>query len=166
MFGIDVEKIVIIATVALIVIGPERLPRVARTLGTLFGRMQRYMADVRAEVSREMQLDELRNVGGEVRQAVSKFSAGLQNEVEQSRSNILAAVSGSGENDAATLGGVATPLSPSSPFSPSKRNRWRRNRAARQSATPQWYRQSQRRKTRVLSAAARVARYRSRGTGS
>ena len=50
----------VIAVVALIVIGPERLPRVARTMGHLFGRLQRYVNDVKADINREIELEELR----------------------------------------------------------------------------------------------------------
>ena len=59
MFDIGFSEIVVIAVVALIVIGPERLPKTARTLGHLFGRLQRYVADVKADINREMQLEEL-----------------------------------------------------------------------------------------------------------
>ena len=60
MFDLGLSKLAVIGVVALIVIGPERLPKVARTVGTLLGRAQRYLADVKAEVNREMQIDELR----------------------------------------------------------------------------------------------------------
>jgi sec-independent protein translocase protein TatB len=62
MFDIGFSELVVIAIVALIVIGPERLPKVARTLGHLFGRMQRYVNDVKADISREMELDELKKM--------------------------------------------------------------------------------------------------------
>src|SRR6187549_3763878 len=62
MFDIGFSELVVIAIVALIVIGPERLPKVARTLGHLFGRMQRYVNDVKADISREMELDELKKL--------------------------------------------------------------------------------------------------------
>jgi sec-independent protein translocase protein TatB len=62
MFDISFFELVVIAVVALIVIGPERLPTVARTLGHLFGRMQRYVNDVKADISREMELDELKKL--------------------------------------------------------------------------------------------------------
>jgi sec-independent protein translocase protein TatB len=62
MFDIGFSELVVIAVVALIVIGPERLPKVARTLGHLFGRMQRYVNDVKADISREMELDELKKM--------------------------------------------------------------------------------------------------------
>jgi len=69
MFDIGFSEIVVIAVVALIVIGPERLPKVARTLGHLFGRMQRYVNDVKADISREMELDELRKLQATVQDA-------------------------------------------------------------------------------------------------
>jgi sec-independent protein translocase protein TatB len=62
MFDISFSELLVIAVVALIVIGPQRLPAVARTLGHLFGRMQRYVNDVKADISREMELDELRKI--------------------------------------------------------------------------------------------------------
>jgi sec-independent protein translocase protein TatB len=60
MFDIDISKMAVIGTVALVVLGPERLPRVARTAGTLLGRAQRYLTSVRAEVDQQMRIDELR----------------------------------------------------------------------------------------------------------
>jgi sec-independent protein translocase protein TatB len=62
MFDIGFSELLVIAIVALIVIGPQRLPKVARTLGHLFGRMQRYVNDVKADISREMELDELKKM--------------------------------------------------------------------------------------------------------
>lgn len=66
MFDIGFSEILLIAVVALIVIGPERLPGVARTLGHLFGRMQRYVNDVKADIQREMDLEELRKLRQDV----------------------------------------------------------------------------------------------------
>ena len=62
MLDIGVTKLAIIGGIALVVIGPERLPSVARTIGTMLGRAQRYVADVKAEVSRSMELDELKKM--------------------------------------------------------------------------------------------------------
>jgi sec-independent protein translocase protein TatB len=62
MFDIGFSELLVIAIVALIVIGPQRLPKVARTMGLLFGRMQRYVNDVKADISREMELDELKKI--------------------------------------------------------------------------------------------------------
>ena len=73
MFDIGFSEIVVIAVVALIVIGPERLPKTARMLGHLFGRLQRYVNEVKADINREMELDELRRLRQEVKGAASEF---------------------------------------------------------------------------------------------
>ena len=62
MIDIGISKLALIGAVALIVIGPEKLPRVARTVGTLLGKAQRYVSDVKAEVNRYMELDELKKM--------------------------------------------------------------------------------------------------------
>ena len=77
MFDIGFSEIVVIAVVALIVIGPERLPKTARTLGHLFGRLQRYVADVKADINREMQLEDLRKLQQDVRSAATEFEASM-----------------------------------------------------------------------------------------
>jgi sec-independent protein translocase protein TatB len=90
MFDIGFSEIVVIGVVALIVIGPERLPKTARTVGLLFGRLQRYVNDVKADISREIELDELRRLQREmhgaardieqsVRTAASDVTAGVRN---------------------------------------------------------------------------------------
>jgi sec-independent protein translocase protein TatB len=79
MFDVGFSEIVVIAVVALIVIGPERLPKTARTLGHLFGRLQRYVADVKADINREMQLEELRKLQNEVRTAATEIESSMSN---------------------------------------------------------------------------------------
>ena len=81
MFDIGFSELMVIAVVALIVIGPERLPKVARTLGHLFGRMQRYVNDVKADISREMELDELRKLQTTVQDAARSFEQSVTHEV-------------------------------------------------------------------------------------
>ena len=78
MFDIGFSEIVVIAVVALIVIGPERLPKAARTLGHLFGRLQRYVNDVKADINREMELDELRKLQKEVQTAASELKSSVE----------------------------------------------------------------------------------------
>jgi sec-independent protein translocase protein TatB len=73
MFDIGFSEIVVIGVVALVVIGPERLPRTARTLGHLFGRLQRYVNEVKSDINREMELDELRRLRKEVQGAASEL---------------------------------------------------------------------------------------------
>jgi sec-independent protein translocase protein TatB len=79
MFDVGFSEIVVIAVVALIVIGPERLPKTARTLGHLFGRLQRYVADVKADINREMQLEELRKLQSEVQTAATEIETSMSN---------------------------------------------------------------------------------------
>ena len=88
MFDIGFSEIVVIAVVALIVIGPERLPKVARTLGHLFGRMQRYVNDVKADISREMELDELRKLQATVQDAAHAIEQTVNKEITSTESEL------------------------------------------------------------------------------
>src|ERR1700754_4676368 len=72
----------------LIVIGPERLPKVARTMGHLFGRMQRYVNDVKADINREMQLDELKKLQADMQEAARSFETSVTKEVDAAQSEI------------------------------------------------------------------------------
>lgn len=86
MFDIGFSEMMVIAVLALIVIGPERLPRVARTLGHLAGRLQRYVADVKADINREVELDELRKMRDSMQQAASDFQSTVNDEVSKAGS--------------------------------------------------------------------------------
>src|SRR4051794_36019846 len=88
MFDIGFSEIVVIAVVALIVIGPEKLPKTARTLGLLFGRLQRYVNDVKSDISREIQLDELRKLQQEVQTAAKEVETSVTSTVQQVESGI------------------------------------------------------------------------------
>lgn len=70
MFDIGFSELVVVGVVALIVIGPERLPKVARTAGHLLGRFQRYASSVKSDISREMQMEELRKVGHDFKESI------------------------------------------------------------------------------------------------
>lgn len=78
MFDIGFTELIVIGVVALIVIGPERLPRVARAAGHLYGRMQRYVSTVKADISNEMQLDEMRRAGEGFKESVQSITAGME----------------------------------------------------------------------------------------
>lgn len=78
MFDIGFSELVVIGVVALIVIGPERLPKVARTAGHLYGRMQRYVSSVKSDISREIQLDELRKAGQSFKESVESAASGIE----------------------------------------------------------------------------------------
>jgi sec-independent protein translocase protein TatB len=86
MFDIGFSELLVIAIVALIVIGPERLPKVARTLGHLFGRMQRYVNDVKADISREMELEELRKLQSSVEDAARSIQSSVNKEISETES--------------------------------------------------------------------------------
>src|SRR5262245_40871025 len=88
MFDIGFSELLVIAIVALIVIGPERLPKVARTLGHLFGRMQRYVNDVKADITREMELDELRKLQNTVEDAARAFQGSVDKEVSDAKTEL------------------------------------------------------------------------------
>jgi sec-independent protein translocase protein TatB len=83
MFDIGFSELLVIAVVALIVIGPQRLPTVARTLGHLFGRMQRYVNDVKADISREMELDELKKLQSSMEDTARSMRDSLDKEVSE-----------------------------------------------------------------------------------
>lgn len=97
MFDIGFSEILIIAVVALIVIGPERLPKVARTMGHLFGRLQRYVSQVKSDINREMELDELRKLQGSVQEAARSLEQGFQSEVRQAEEGLRSVEQGLNE---------------------------------------------------------------------
>jgi sec-independent protein translocase protein TatB len=88
MFDIGFSEMLVIAIVALIVIGPQRLPKAARTLGNLFGRMQRYVADVRADVEREMELEELKKFKSSVEETAREFQSSVHSEMRDAEKNL------------------------------------------------------------------------------
>jgi len=88
MFDVNFSELMVIAVVALIVIGPERLPKVARTLGHLFGRMQRYVNDVKADIGREMEMDELKKLQSSMQDAARSFEQSVTQEVNATQSEL------------------------------------------------------------------------------
>lgn len=82
MFDVSLSEVMVIAIVALIVIGPERLPKVARTLGHLLGRMQRYVGVVKADISRELQLDELKKLQAEMQESAHILANSISSEIQ------------------------------------------------------------------------------------
>jgi len=88
MFDIGFSEILVIAVVALVVIGPERLPKTARTLGLLFGRLQRYVNEVKADISREMELDELRKLQREMQGAAHEFEQSMKSAADDVASGV------------------------------------------------------------------------------
>jgi len=90
MFDFGFSEIMVIAVVALIVIGPEKLPKTARTLGLLFGRLQRYVNDVKADINREIELDELRKLQQDMKSAASDIHSSMTSAVQQVETSVRA----------------------------------------------------------------------------
>jgi len=147
VIDLGISKIALIGAVALIVIGPEKLPRVARTVGTLLGKAQRYVNDVKAEVNRSMDLDELRKMKDTVQDAARD----VEHSIQTGASDFEKQFSDVGQ----TSSELAEPA-PSYPEYKHPRKKWR----LKQGAMPQWYKARNGVRTRALSGAARVARYR------
>ena len=88
MFDIGFSELMVIGVVALLVIGPEKLPKVARTLGHLLGRAQRYVNDVKSDINREIQLDELKKLQAEVTESARSLEDSVRKEYETARASV------------------------------------------------------------------------------
>jgi sec-independent protein translocase protein TatB len=147
LIDLGISKLALIGAVALIVIGPEKLPRVAKTLGALLGRAQRYIATVKDEVNRSIDLDELKKMRDQVEGAVRNVESQVHSEVTEL------------ENVFSTPAPDILPTTDSTtPHYKHPGKNWR----LKTGATPQWYKARNGIRTKALSGAARVARYRPR----
>lgn len=88
MFDVGFSELIVIGIVALVVIGPEKLPRVARTLGHLLGRAQRYVNDVKSDINREIQLDELRKLQTQVVDSARNMESSIRQEMDSARASL------------------------------------------------------------------------------
>jgi sec-independent protein translocase protein TatB len=88
VFDVSFSELVVIAIVALIVIGPEKLPKVARTLGALTGRMQRFVAQVKDEVNRDVRFQELQQLQQEIQDSATKARDQIQTDLNESVSSL------------------------------------------------------------------------------
>ena len=150
-FGFD--KIALIGAVALIVIGPEKLPRVARTVGHLVGKAQRYVADVKAEVNRSIELEELKKMRTQFEDAARDVERHVSDEIYQATSEVGKIWDDTDPFSSAK--GEAT-QSLFAPVYRHPRKNWRLKRAA----MPQWYKHRHGVRGKAQSGAARVARFR------
>lgn len=152
MIDLGIAKMALIGVVALIVIGPEKLPRVARTVGALLGKAQRYVSDVKAEVSRSIELDELKKMRESVTDAAKDVENSIQNNASEFEKSWADATRM--DDNSQTAASFETPVSYPAYRHPKKR--WR----VKQGAMPNWYKARNGMRTRALSGAARVARFR------
>ncbi|HYD80340.1 MAG TPA: Sec-independent protein translocase protein TatB [Paucimonas sp.] len=157
MIDLGLSKLAVIGVVALVVIGPERLPKVARMAGTLFGRAQRYINEVKSEVSREIELEELRKMQKEMQDAASN----VEQTIAQNLSEVEDGINAAWTNDSLSDPGLSHPLlSPAAERHMAEKARDFRKKKMRASAMPAWYKQQHGTRTRIMSGAARVAKYR------
>jgi sec-independent protein translocase protein TatB len=149
MIDLGLSKMMLIGVVALVVIGPDKLPKVARTVGALIGKAQRYVNDVKAEVNRSMDLEELRKMKDTVETAAR--------DVEQQVSTATTDFERDWQQSTAGLSDYsAEPLATPVPEYKNPGKKWRLKRGA----VPQWYKTRNGVRTHALSGAARVARHR------
>jgi sec-independent protein translocase protein TatB len=148
LIDLGISKMALIGAVALIVIGPEKLPKVARTVGTLLGKAQRYVSDVKAEVSRAMEMEELKKM----RETVEDAARDVGNTIQTQASDFEKSWSDTSDS--------ALPYEPAPLVYKHPGKNWR----LKQGATPSWYKARNGVRTKALSGAARVARYRPRRT--
>jgi sec-independent protein translocase protein TatB len=167
MFDIGISKIALISVVALIVLGPERLPRVARTAGNLFGRAQRYMSEVKDEVSRQMEQEELKKMKEAATQAftsakndfkdIDQVIASQVAEVNATMNQISSGFTGGSSSSITTDNSIYSSTSNSYQSTLRQgRKSWR----VKKGATPMWFKHSTGVKVRVQSGSARVKRFR------
>ena len=155
MFDLDVSKLAVIGAVALVVIGPEKMPRVARTIGTMLGKAQRYISDVKAEVNRSMDMEDLKKM----KETMDSAMTDVQSSVLNATTQLNQGIENLG-NEAAGSNDYTLSWTPPLPEYKHPGKNWRLKR----SAMPQWYKARQGVRTKALSGAARVARYRPAGS--
>jgi len=152
MIDLGVSKLALIAVVALVVVGPERLPKIARMVGNLFGRAQRYMADVKAEVNRQMDVEEFKKLREESVSAFKDVENSLQSTVQEAGANL------SDQADIFENNFTRAPLDEKEVLSKSIRQ-GRKSWGVRRAARPVWFKHSTGMRTRVQSGAARMKRF-------
>ncbi|MEA9598762.1 Sec-independent protein translocase protein TatB [Polynucleobacter sp. AP-Sanab-80-C2] len=152
MIDLGVSKLALIAVVALVVVGPERLPKVARMAGNLFGRAQRYMADLKSEVNRQMEVEEFKKFREESASALKEVENSISSVASEANANLT------DQADIFETNFEKLPLDERAVLDKTKRqgrNSW----GVRRSARPIWFKRSAGLRTRVQSGAARMKRF-------
>jgi len=160
MIDLGLSKLAIIGAVALVVIGPEKLPKVARMAGTLYGRAQRYLNDVKSEVSREIEMEELRNLHKEVQETAQSFQSEVQNFASGVESSVAAHIDEVETAWRANDTAVMPTAVPSPDVLDRKAREFRRKKLVKTTGMPAWYKNRQGSRQHVLSGAARVRKFR------
>ncbi|MDH1427259.1 Sec-independent protein translocase protein TatB [Comamonas aquatica] len=158
MIDIGISKLALIGAVALVVIGPEKLPRVARTVGTLLGKAQRYVSDVKAEVNRSMELDELKKMKESVETAARDVEQTVHTASSDFEKDWREATDFASDYDSGTYSSDSGSYDSRSAVAPVYKNPGKNFRLKR-GAVPRWYKARAGVRTHVQSGAARVARF-------
>ncbi|MEN9983662.1 MAG: Sec-independent protein translocase subunit TatB [Pseudomonadota bacterium] len=156
MIDIGFTKIALIGAVALVFIGPEKLPRVARTIGTLLGKAQRYIADVKNEVSKSIELDELKKMKDTMQEAASDVENSIHTGVTDFEKDWNEATSEAGSSRANADSDADSSAYTNYPTYSHPKKKWR----VKQGAVPNWYKARTGVRTKAMSGAARVAKFR------
>jgi len=117
MFDIGFSEMIVIAIVALVVIGPERLPKVARTAGHMLGRLQRYVNDVKSDINREIQLEELKKLQSELQESARSVEQSLTTEMNAARQAVSQTAQALSD-DLQPMAALEQPAAPAAPPSP------------------------------------------------
>ena len=152
MIDLGVSKLALIAVVALIVVGPERLPKVARMAGNLFGRAQRYMADVKSEVNRQMEIEEFKQLREESASVLKEVENSIHSTVQEASANL---------SDQADIfdNNFTKPFLDEKEVLRKSKRQGRNSLGVRRAARPVWFKRSAGIRTRVQSGAARMKRF-------
>jgi sec-independent protein translocase protein TatB len=162
MIDLGLTKLAVIGAVALVVIGPEKLPKVARMAGTLYGRAQRYLHDVKSEVAREIEMEELRTLHKDIQESAQGFQsevAGFKSEVENTVSSHMSEVESAWKGETPVDDTPSVPLRTTDDIERKARD-FRRKKLVKTSSMPVWYKNRQGSRLHVLSGAARVRKFR------
>lgn len=118
MFDVSFTELMVIALVGLIVIGPERLPKVARTVGHLLGRLQRYVGDVKSDISREMQLEDLKKLQAQVQEQARDLDRQINDQMKTVETELNQSILASAEQKADESVEASKPFTPPAPTLP------------------------------------------------
>jgi len=152
MIDLGVSKLALIAVVALVVVGPERLPKVARMAGNLFGRAQRYMADVKSEVNRQMEIEEFKKLREESTAVLKEVESSINSTVQEASANL------SDQADIYESNFTKSILDEKEVLRKSMRQ-GRASWGIKRTARPLWFKRSAGIRARVQSGAARMKRF-------
>lgn len=159
MIDLGLSKMALIGVVALVVIGPERLPKVARMAGTLLGRAQRYIHEVKTEVSREIELEELKKMRSHIQEAAQNVEQSIHSGIQETEHSFNTAWAEATSSLPGTR--LSNDFAPAQPPAAKLNGRYgRKSWGNKRHAMPQWYKRKNSIRDKALSGSARMKRHR------